>query len=249
MSHHHDGCNHDHGFLSSIRGHSHEYDIETKEDRKRLIYCMLANGTYGVLQLSVGFVLLGSLILVTDALHNLSDMISLSIPLLVIMLQGRRRTVSSGLVLLNYLLLLLFLAWAIWESALRVFHPESATGALVATIRIPLVGPVNSGIVMACLAGVGIGVNAYSVFALQKGKERDLNMRSAFQHQLVDLIASVTAVIGSAMIAITGQRLIDPGLTIAVSLALIWMVTPNLKQAYRDLSEATIGGGNKEHAH
>lgn len=249
-------CHHDHGhsrgplgFLSKLRGHSHEFDLNTKENKKRLLVCMLANGTYGALQLLVGFLVLGSMILVTDAFHNLTDMVSLGIPLLAITLSGRHELASLALTWLNYVLLFAFLGGAAYESSLRVFSPESANGTLAMVVTVPAFGAINTGIVMALLAGIGIAVNGYSVLVLQRGQGHDLNMKSAFQHQLVDLIASITAVAASLAIAASGQRVIDPVLTIVVSVALGWMVWPNFMQSMRNLRDGLFGHRKKVHAH
>lgn len=224
----HEECGHEHDHKHGIRGHHHEYSTETREDKKRLLLCIVANFAYGALQFVVGFMLLGSMILATDAIHNASDAFSLGVPLLVIWTATRSRKTSDFLTWINYLALIGMLLLAAGESLRRVFTPENATGALVEVVVLPIIHrEVNPGIVMALLAAVGIGVNLFSVIVLSASRDHDLNMKSAFMHQFADLIASIIAVVASIAIAISGQRMIDPVLTIGASMLLIWMVWPN----------------------
>lgn len=240
-NHGHDCHDHDHkeGFLAAIRGHKHEYNIETKQDIARLVLSMLLNGAYGALQLAVGYIFVKSMILVTDAFHNLTDMVSLGIPLAVILLRNRYKTAPLLLTWFNYILLFLFLGWAMIESCRRLVTSGDGTGLLVTTVNAPYIGEVNSGIAMAFMAGIGIVVNLISVVVLHEGKQRNLNMKSAFDHQMADLVASAVAVIASFMIAATGWRVIDPLLTVIASFGLVYIVWPSYLESWQELPNTT----------
>jgi cobalt-zinc-cadmium efflux system protein len=216
---------------------------------------MWANGVYGTLQLIVGL-LMGSVLLLTDAVHNLSDIASVGMPLTAMILASRPYTarwtygLKRGTILVafaNYASLNLFMVIAIVESCLRIFKPEDAAGSLVAAVPVPLTGTtVSPGLIIMTMAAIGIGVNLYSVRILSKGKDRDLNMKSAYAHQFTDLISSIVGVVGGGIVALSGQGAVDPIFTIGVSLFLMWHVKGDTREAWRLLNGATPPGVNVE---
>lgn len=208
---------------------------------------MLLNAAYGILQLKVGYAMLGSLILVTDSFHNLTDAVSLGIPLVAILVASRFPKASDVLTWINYLLLLGLMLYAAIEAAVRIYWPES-TSALAATATLPLISmEVKAGYAMALLALVGIVVNGFSVWILEKRASHDLNMESASMHQLADLIASIVAFIASIAIAVTGQHIVDPILTILTSAFLIWMVWPKFKESWTTMAKPKKGDHSHNH--
>lgn len=154
-----------------------------------------------------------SLALLADAGHNLSDVLGLLLSWAAWIAAraapaGRRtygfRRGSILAALFNALLLLLAVGAIGWEAIGRFRQPA----------------PVAGGIVMA-VAGIGILVNAASALLFAAGRERDLNVRSAFLHLVADAAVSLGVVVAGLAIARTGLAWIDPAVSLAVALVIL----------------------------
>jgi cobalt-zinc-cadmium efflux system protein len=166
--------------------------------------------------LDLGFVLIeagfgivaGSLALVADAGHNLSDVLGLVLAWGASLLVGRRPTPrrSYGLrrasilaALTNAVVLLAALGIIAWEAIGRFRHPEPVAG-----------GPVIA------VALIGIAVNATTALLFLRGRRDDLNIRAAFLHMAADGAVSLGVVIAGLVIVVTGWRWIDPVVSLAI---------------------------------
>lgn len=154
----------------------------------------------------IGGYIAGSLALMSDAAHMLTDFISLIFSVIAIIL-GRRpkdSRMSFGYkkaeafgALFNGLLLWLISGFLIYYAILRMQDPEPVKGPLVA-----------------CIAVIGLISNLISLKILRQSQKENINMRGAFLHVLSDLLGSVGALIAGVVIWMTGWFLIDPILTI-----------------------------------
>ncbi len=159
----------------------------------------------------------GSLALVSDAGHMLTDAAALGLALVAAWLSVRppddKRTFGyrRAEVLaaqINVGALFLLAVWIIWEAVQRLRHPE-------AHIRIGL---------MAVVAAIGLAANLAILWVLNR--ERSLNARSAFLHVLSDTISSVAILIGAgAMVTWSGLTWIDPVLSMAIACLILWGAT------------------------
>lgn len=183
-------------------GHSHH---EPNHGRAFAIGVALNLGFVGV-EFVYGK-LAGSLSLVADAGHNLSDVLGLLLAWVAMYLSRRRptpgrtygmRRSSILAALINASVLLVALGAITWEAIRRFSDPT----------------PVASQTVMA-VAGAGIVVNAITAWLFSAGHD-DLNIRGAFLHMAADALVSLGVVIGAVGILYTGWEWLDPAISLVV---------------------------------
>lgn len=204
---------------------------------------MALNGGYGALQIYMSWREAHSLALFTDALHNLSDVASIALPWLAIILAAKALAASWSLdgervkntaALLNYAMLLGFMIWAIVEAVRRLDNP-----------------PEVSGEIMTAMGAVGIAINFVSAWLLRGGGEHDHNMRAAYLHQAADMMSSVAVVIAGVITIRAGWEATDAVVTILVSVLISRMAWVGLRETVRSLKAApqseSVGGA--EHVH
>ena len=152
----------------------------------------------------------GSLGLLSDAGHNLSDVFSLILALVAFRLAGTRgnkhftygyRKGSILISLLNAVILLVAVGAIVLESIHKLRQPVAVDGGAIAWT-----------------AAAGILVNGLTTFLLMRYRKSDINSRGAFLHMAADTLVSVGVVVSGVVISLTGWSVIDPiiGLVIAV---------------------------------
>ncbi len=168
----------------------------------------------GYIVAEVGFgAAVGSMALVADALHNLSDVLGLAISWLAAWLSCRQPTKqrtygykSSSILaaLINAVFLLVAMGAIIVEAVNRFAHPE----------------PIQGGMVM-LVAGIGILVNGATAMLFHHGKDHDLNIRGAFMHMAADAGVSLGVVLAGGFYLLTGWDWLDPAVSILVALVVV----------------------------
>ncbi len=203
-------------------GHSHGHSHAPEAGHGRAFAIGIA--------LNLGFVLIeaaygiwaDSMALLSDAGHNLSDVLGLAIAWGAALLARRGPTErftyglrSSSILaaLFNALLLLIAVGGIVWESVQRLIEPA----------------PVAAGTVM-IVAGIGIVVNGFTAFLFMRG-QHDLNIRGAFLHMTADAAVSLGVVLGGLVILWTGANWIDPVLSLAIAAVIVWGTWGLLKQS------------------
>lgn len=155
-----------------------------------------------------------SMALLSDAGHNLSDVLGLAIAWGAALLarSGRTERFTYGLrsgsilaALFNALLLLIAVGGIAWESARRLLEPA----------------PVAAGTVM-IVAGIGILVNGATALLFMRGSHGDLNIRGAFLHMVADAAISAGVVLAGALMLWTGLTWIDPVISLAIAAIIVW---------------------------
>lgn len=190
-------------------GHEHS---QHKVQGKNLIYSILLNLLITAAQI-IGGIASGSLALLSDALHNFSDVLSLGFSLIAHKLSRKKATedqtfgykraeLIAAFVNASTLIIVAFIL--IYGATERFFHPK----------------PIESNLVI-WLSLLGIVVNGGSVLLLQKDAEHNLNMRSAYLHLLTDMMASVAVLVGGLLIKYFGWFWVDGVMTILIALYLI----------------------------
>ena len=171
--------------------------------------------------LNVGFVLLeagfgfwaGSLALLADAGHNLSDVLGLLLAWGASYLAGRprspRRTygyrrASVLAALLNAILLLVAVGGIAWEAAWRFTSPR------------PVPGPTVIGVALA-----GVVVNTATALLFASGRKGDLNVRGAYLHMAADAGVSLAVALAGVAILLTGRQWIDPAASLLVAAVVV----------------------------
>lgn len=153
-----------------------------------------------------------SLALISDAGHNLTDVLGLLLAWGAMRLSQSRPTArrtygyrrSSILAALGNVAALLFVTGAItWEAILRFRHPA----------------PVAAGTVI-WVAALGILINGVSALLFFSGRKLDVNIRGAFMHLAADALVSVGVVIAGVVISITGRLWLDPAVSIGIGVVI-----------------------------
>ncbi|MDP3173792.1 MAG: cation diffusion facilitator family transporter [Phenylobacterium sp.] len=214
MAHAHDAHDHDHathhaGDHSHAHGHHHGPADTTG---RAFAIAVVLNTGFVLVEAGIGF-WAGSLALLADAGHNLSDVLSLIMAWGAMALARkapagqrtyglRKATVLASLA--NAVLLLLAVG-AIASEAVRRFADPA---------------PVASGLVMIA-AGVGVVINTATALLFLRGRRDDLNVKGAFQHMAADAAVSLAVVAGAAAIMFTGQTWIDPALSLVIVVVIV----------------------------
>ena len=183
----------------------------TPDERGRLVISILLNLSITLVEV-IGGILSGSLSLLSDAVHNLSDTVSLGISYTAQHISkwkptprktfGYRRAeiIGAFVNLLTLIILALFLGR---EAIERFPNPRAIDGNL-----------------MFIIAAVGLAANAATAMLLHRGSRNSLNLRSAFLHVLGDGLSSVAVLAGGLLILHYDLYVIDPIITLAISLYL-----------------------------
>lgn len=203
----HSHAPHDHG------GERHDHGVAvTNDSQRRVFWVMIFTGGYMFAQATGGY-LSGSLALIADAGHMLSDTVALALSWMAFQLSRRppdeRRTFGYHrfqvlAALANGFTLFLIAIWVVYEAIERFSQPVEV-----------LAGP------MLAVAVIGLLVNVGGVLVLRGGDQRNVNMRGALLHVVGDLLGSVAAISAALVIMATGWMPIDPILSVFVSVLIL----------------------------
>jgi cobalt-zinc-cadmium efflux system protein len=195
------------------------------------------NLLYVAVEAGYGF-LTGSLALVADAGHNLSDVIGLVLAWVAAVLStrvptpkrtyGMRRS-SILAALANALLLLIAIGAIAWEAVRRLSSPE----------------PIPANTVM-IVAGIGIAINAGTAMLFMRGREGDINIKGAYLHMAADALVSVGVVVAGLLMKLTGQFWIDPVTSLVVVVVIAWGTWGLLTQSFNLAMDAVPEGIDSE---
>lgn len=210
--HHHGG--HDHG------GHHH-----APADFGRAFAIGVAlNTAFVVVEAAYGF-LSGSMALVADAGHNLSDVLSLLLAWAAATAARRPATerftygFKSSTILAalgNAGLLLVAIGAILFETIRRLADPVVVEGAT-----------------MIVIAGIGIVINSATALMFMRGRHHDLNIRGAYLHMAADALVSLGVVIAGAAILLTGATWIDPLTSLVIVAVIAWGTWGLLKDSVK----------------
>lgn len=175
----------------------------------------------------VGGLVSGSLSLLSDALHNFSDVLSLIVSFIATKLSKQKASVDKTFgykraeilaAFINAFTLIIVAILLIIEAVKRFKVPEVIGSDLVIWLSI-----------------LGIVANGLSVLLLKKDAKHNINMRSAYLHLLTDMLASVAVLIGGLLMKYFEWYWIDSVLTFLIALYLIWVGFDLLKTSTKML--------------
>ncbi len=207
------GHNHDHGNIKEVKG-------------KNLLISIFLNIGITLAQI-IGGLLSGSLALLSDALHNFSDVLSLLVSYIANILSKRDASLKHTFgykraeivaAFVNASTLIVVAIILIIEAVQRFQNPETINSNLVIWLSI--------------LAILG---NGLSVLLLKKDSKANLNMRSAYLHLITDMMASVAVLVGGLLMKYYQIFWVDSLLTLAIALYLIVVGYDLLKSATKML--------------
>lgn len=197
----------EHNHLQS--GHTHN---AADLSGKKIFWVALLNAAITAAEI-IGGILSGSLALLSDAVHNLSDTLAIALSYFANKIAKKPRDAKKTYgykraeilsAFINSAVLLAVSIVLIFEAFKRLKSPQSINGMLMMTV-----------------AFIGLAANFISVFLLQKGSHENLNIKSSYLHLLGDTISSVGVLLGGIAIKLWNIAWIDPIITIAISLYIL----------------------------
>ncbi len=186
------------------------HDAHEANDRnlRRVMIALVLTGIFMIVEV-IGGIISGSLALLADAGHMLTDTMALALAAMAFQVCKRppdgkltfgyqRFQILAAFV--NGLSLLLVVGWILFEAVSRFFEPKEILGETMLVVAV-----------------AGLIVNLISFAVLHSGDQDNLNIRGAALHVAGDLLGSVAAIVAAVVIITTGWNLIDPILSIAVA--------------------------------
>ncbi len=176
------------------------------------VLAIVLNSLYVVIEAGIGFHT-GSLGLLSDAGHNLSDVFSLLLAMIAFRLSSSRSTrkftygfrKSSVLIsLLNAIILLVAIGAIVIESIHKFTAPADVNGEAISWT-----------------AGIGIIVNGFTAWLLMRQQRHDINTRGAFLHMAADTLVSAGVVVSGIVISLTGFSVIDPIVSLIIAAVIL----------------------------
>jgi len=212
--------------------HSHSHaspHLPEDKNARRLLLAFIITAGFMVVE-TIGGLVSGSLALLADAGHMLTDSAALLFALLAVQFSRRppnaqhtfgwlRLTTLAAFV--NAIALLVIIVLIVWEAVQRFYHPQPIAGATMMSIAV-----------------AGLVANIVSFWILHRGsEEKNLNVRAAALHVMGDLLGSVGAIIAAIIIMTTGWTPIDPILSVLVSCLVLRSAWALLKESVNELLE------------
>ena len=201
--------------MAHTHSHEHHHHVEQLTSLNGVfILSIILNLLFVLVEAGVG-IGTGSLGLLSDAGHNLSDVFSLLLALIAFRLATSHATKrftygyrkSSVLIsLLNAIILLVAVGVIFVESVHKLTD--------ISSIEL-------SGSAISWTAGIGILVNGFTAWLLMRQQAHDVNTRGAFLHMLADTLVSVGVVISGIVISLTGWNWIDPVIGILIAIIIL----------------------------
>ena len=212
----------DHGGHGHHHGHGHSHAPATFGRAFAIgtilnLAFVIVEAIYGIIGDSVA--------LLADAGHNLSDVLGLIVAWVAMTLSQRGpsarftyglRSSSILAALFNALFLLLAIGGIVWEALRRLGNP-----------------PEVAGVTMMVVAAIGVVINAGTAMLFMSGRKGDLNIRGAYLHMVADAGISAGVVLSGAVIFFTGWNLIDPLVSLAVSVIIVYGTWGLLRDSVR----------------
>ncbi|CNK77968.1 Zinc transporter zitB [Yersinia aldovae ATCC 35236] len=196
---------------------------------RRLLIAFAVTTVFMVAE-AIGGWLSGSLALLADAGHMLTDSAALFIALMAVHFSQRKPNsrhtfgylrLTTLAAFVNAAALLLIVVLIVWEAARRFFSPHEVMG-----------------VPMLIIAIAGLFANIFCFWILHRGEEeKNINVRAAALHVLGDLLGSVGAIIAALVILTTGWTPIDPILSVLVSILVLRSAWRLLKESFHELLE------------
>jgi len=214
-------------------GHGHHHHHHHATVTRKLTIATAANILVVIAEIAVGLYA-GSLALIGDALHNLTDAAALVIALFAVRLELREPTHQKSFgyqragvlaAFINAGLLAAFTIFLFRESWERLQHPHAVhTGAMLIA------------------AAVALLVNAGTAISIHHESREDVNVRGAFVHMVGDAVSSAGIIVAAILIRLTGSTQWDAIVSILIGLLILWSSYGVLRESMNLLLEGTPAG-------
>lgn len=206
-------------------GHAHD----APDNDGSIKFGLILNSLYTIVEFGFG-IITGSLALIADATHNLTDTFTLTVSFFANRIAKRdaneQKTFGYGratilAALLNASVMIAVAGFIAYEAVKRFQNPVEIEGGVVALVAL-----------------VGIAVNGSIAYVLSK-RRHDLNMRSAFIDMAFDALSSLAAVISGIIILLTDVKFIDSIVALLIAALLLYNTVKIMREAVQILLEGT----------
>jgi len=212
--------------MSHSHSHNHSHHNHSNLQGRNLLISIFLNILITAAQV-VGGIVSGSLALLSDALHNFSDVISLVVSYVANKLSKKKASLQKTFgykraeilaAFINASTLIIVAVLLIIEAIKRFQNPQEIESNLVIWLSV-----------------IAILGNGFSVLLLKKDSEVNMNMKSAYLHLLTDMMASVAVLVGGLLMKFYNAFWVDSVLTFLIAIYLIWMGYDLLKSSTKVL--------------
>jgi cobalt-zinc-cadmium efflux system protein len=212
---------------------AHEHDHARAASRRALAVALAITASYTVVEV-VGGVVAGSLALLADAVHMLSDNVALALAVVAAWLAAKPSTHERSFgykraevlaALANGVLLVALAVWIFVEAVRRLRDPGDVLGGWMLGIAL-----------------VGMVVNVASGVVLSRARDGSLNVEAAFRHVFADLLGSVGVAVAAVVILTTGWVEADPVVSIVIGVLVLASAWTILRDSTVILLESTPRG-------
>ena len=235
MGHGHDHAADGHGHE---HGHGHGHAHAPRDFGRAFLIGIILNTGFVIVEAAYGWIS-GSMALIADAGHNLSDVLALLLAWGASVAAKRppnerftygykSSTILAALA--NAALLLVAIGAIAFETAHRIADPMPVEGTT-----------------MVIVAGIGIAINTGTALLFLRGREHDINIRGAFLHMAADALVSLGVVIAGVAILYTGALWIDPAVSLVIVGVIAWGTWGLLKDSVA-MSLLAVPRGTSEKA-
>ena len=217
--------------MNSSTSHIHSHLREAaKQTTSRLSLSLFLTLAFVVIEASAGY-FANSLALLTDAAHNLTDVIALGLSWFAIRLTSQpanaRKTYGyhrAGILvaLLNSTTLVLISIGIFYEAYHRFLSPPNVQSSILIGVGL-----------------IAVVINLVTALLVHRGSESDLNLRSAFVHLMGDVISTVGAVIAGVIIYFTDANWLDPFVSVLIGFLILYNAWGILRETVDILLEST----------
>jgi len=213
--------------------HNHAIEHRATGNRRAVTLALAITATFLVVE-AIGGWLTGSLALIADAGHMLTDVAALALSLFAMTMAARPATHARTYgyqrleilaAAVNGVALVAISAYIVWEAIGRFEEPESVKS-----------GP------MLLVAIAGLVANLVSMRLLARGRGESLNVRGAYLHVLGDLLGSIGAIVAALVIMTTGWTQADPLISVLISVLIVISAWRLLRESVDVLMESTPPG-------
>ncbi|MDQ3721133.1 MAG: cation diffusion facilitator family transporter, partial [Actinomycetota bacterium] len=192
--------------------HGHSHGAGRAQSRRALTVALALTGGFMFAEV-VGGLVSGSLALLADAAHMLSDALSLGVALGAMWLAARPASMKRTFgwqraeilaALFNGVTLVALSIWIFIEAGRRFANPPDVEGGLMLVVAV-----------------LGLMVNVAAAWVLSRGEHESLNVSAALRHVLADMLGSLGVIVAAVIILTTGFRLADPIISVLIGVLVL----------------------------
>lgn len=221
---------HDHAHADGADHQAHDH---RNASRRALTIVLALTVGFTIVEVVAGF-LTGSLAVLADAGHMLSDTFAIGLALVALTLASRPSTSRRSFgfqraeilaAFVNGLTLVLVSGWIVWEAVQRFRNPPEILAGWMLVVAL-----------------AGLAVNAVSAMILMRSERESLNIEAALRHVLADLLGSAGVLVAAVVILLTGWTVVDPIVSLVIAVLIVASAWGVLRDSTAILMEETPPG-------